>query len=169
MARISAALDRKFKKEVQSLTVNLSKRVRTIAVIVTDTRCANCVYDQVHKSGTGVYKEGGPQPFTGKVCPVCENQGFTTSELKRTVAARVVFGQAGHDDPNRVSVAGVVPNGHALLKVVIKDQNTLIQADYFLLNGVRYKAARREDGKNHVVTSGLLTNAIAELLAREDL
>ena len=168
MTRISAALDRQFKKEVQALTVNLSKRVKTIAVMVTQTRCANCVYDQVHRCGSGVYLAGGPQPFTGKVCPVCENQGFTTVSHNKNLAARVVFGQASHDTPNRVVIAGTVPDGHALLKVVITDKNTLIAADHFLLNNVRYKAVRRADGANHIVTSGLLTDAIAELLVEED-
>ena len=84
MARISAALDRQFKKEVQALTVNLSKRVKTIAVMVTQTRCINCVYDQVHRCGSGVHLAGGPQPFTGKVCPVCENQDSQPSRTTKT-------------------------------------------------------------------------------------
>jgi hypothetical protein len=37
--------------------------------------CNNCYPDPISKKSTGVYRKGGPSPFTGKICPVCNGTG----------------------------------------------------------------------------------------------
>lgn len=37
--------------------------------------CNNCFVDPIRKISLGVYKKNGPQPFTGKVCPICSGRG----------------------------------------------------------------------------------------------
>jgi hypothetical protein len=37
--------------------------------------CNNCFPDPVTKKSTGVYRKGGPAPFTGKICPICQGKG----------------------------------------------------------------------------------------------
>lgn len=37
--------------------------------------CNNCYPDPITKKSTGVYRKGGPSPFTGKICPVCNGNG----------------------------------------------------------------------------------------------
>jgi len=37
--------------------------------------CNNCYLDPISRRSTGVYRKGGPSPFTGKVCPVCQGKG----------------------------------------------------------------------------------------------
>lgn len=48
------------------------------------TQCPNCHYDSQSQRSSGLYKNGGPYPFSGGVCPYCQGAGFkeeTTSEL----------------------------------------------------------------------------------------
>ena len=37
--------------------------------------CTNCYLDPTTKKSMGVYRKGGPRPFTGKICPVCNGSG----------------------------------------------------------------------------------------------
>lgn len=44
------------------------------------TLCENCVYDPNTKRSSGLYKTGGPIPFTsGQTCPYCSGIGFVGS------------------------------------------------------------------------------------------
>ena len=37
--------------------------------------CNNCYPDPITKKSTGVYRKGGPAPFSGKICPICKGNG----------------------------------------------------------------------------------------------
>jgi cell division GTPase FtsZ len=38
-------------------------------------KCDNCLQDPTTKLSLGIYKKGGPMPFSGKICPRCKGTG----------------------------------------------------------------------------------------------
>lgn len=159
--RISQRLDRLFRRETQSLVSELSARSEVLAVLVTTVRCPNCIWDSSSQTSRGIYREGGPEPFTGPVCPVCESNGELRTETQRPLRARVRFGDIDREG-DRYSIAGAVPQDHAELKVRIQDVSQLEAAEYFWIDGVRYRPV------GQVVRRGLLTYAVANLMTRRD-
>jgi hypothetical protein len=37
--------------------------------------CPNCYPDPITRRSTGVYRKGGPMPFSSRTCPMCQNSG----------------------------------------------------------------------------------------------
>lgn len=70
----SASTGKNFKR-MQELN-NDVKEIRVMPKIQKQsTICSNCYIDPVSKKSMGKYKKGGPVPFDGKICPVCNGSG----------------------------------------------------------------------------------------------
>lgn len=165
MGLIPRKLDGIYKRKIQGLITDLSLKNKTIAVISHQQKCNNCLWDHVHKSSSNKYNDTGPRPFQQGVCPICRGVGVTTQETQRRLQASVRFGQMANQQPDRYTQSGLIPEGHAMLKVNANQHATLHQAKYFLINGVRYTPVS-ESGRPQ--ERGLLTHAISTLLVRED-
>lgn len=37
--------------------------------------CSNCILDPITKQSMGIYRRGGPKPFEGRICPICQGRG----------------------------------------------------------------------------------------------
>lgn len=56
--------------------------------------CPNCIQDTDTNASTGIYKTGGPVPFTNyTICPYCGGLGKLYIEESETVKLRVYFNQ----------------------------------------------------------------------------
>lgn len=55
--------------------------------------CINCVYDPNTKRSSGLYKTGGPIPFTsGQMCPYCSGLGFVgNSNTEENVFMAIIW------------------------------------------------------------------------------
>jgi hypothetical protein len=165
VALINRRLDQVFRKKVQGLIVGLAKRHRVTAVLLAEDFCPNCDWDPVHRGGAGRYKAGGPKPFSGRMCPVCQNVGKVKTPRQRHLRANVRIGSAAQQQPDRALSAGLIPDRHALIKVRAQDERTLMAADHFIIDGIRYKPVSETAGPGR---RGLLTHATSELLVKED-
>jgi hypothetical protein len=47
--------------------------------------CSNCEYDPISKQSSGVYKEGGPNPFRFGKCPICNGAGRIPTKNTETL------------------------------------------------------------------------------------
>jgi hypothetical protein len=151
-----------FQKKVEQLITDLSKRHVTLAVFVDKTRCPNCKFDARNNTGTGVYNGTGTQPFTGRVCPVCENKGNITTERKIQLVANVRLGD--EETKLKPTMQGGLQTGEAIIKTFAREKGKLQTAAYFLIDGIRY---RRET--QTPATTGLLTPVRSSIkVVRED-
>jgi hypothetical protein len=53
--------------------------------------CPNCEINPVTGKSSGVYKTGGPKPFTKGPCPVCQGLGKKAEEVDETVYLCVIW------------------------------------------------------------------------------
>lgn len=54
--------------------------------------CPNCYLDVDTNKSTGIYKDGGPIPFTNyTICPHCEGEGHLTEEQTEVIKCRVYY------------------------------------------------------------------------------
>jgi hypothetical protein len=166
MGLIKPRLDAIFKRKVTTLLGDLAKRHRVYALLKIEVDCPNCTWDALHQGGSGHYKAGGPQPFDGKVCPVCDNVGRTVTTVQRFMQrASVRLSDAKKAVPDRMTGPGEIPINHALIKAPITDEATLAAAEYFLIDGVKYKKVSRQTPPKR---RGLLSPATVEILVEEN-
>ncbi len=139
MARqfITARLNSLFAQAVRRLNTELDKRHRFEVLISAETYCPNCNYDRTNRCSSGVYKPGGPQPFTGMVCPVCKTKGVIRADKRRRVIANVQLGT--HEGEADVPFPeGVLPIGYAYVKSNFENKATLEKAVAFYIDNLRY-------------------------------
>jgi hypothetical protein len=53
--------------------------------------CPNCEFDSVSKASAGIYKTGGPIPFTNGSCPYCHSIGLVTLDTTVVIYPMVVW------------------------------------------------------------------------------
>ncbi len=53
--------------------------------------CSNCQINPVTGKSSGVYKTGGPIPFTNKICPYCSGEGKKTLDTDETIHMCLVW------------------------------------------------------------------------------
>lgn len=54
--------------------------------------CPNCIYSSVTDRSTGIYKTGGPYPFTDNdTCPYCNGVGLILNEQTQTIKMNIYF------------------------------------------------------------------------------
>lgn len=57
----------------------------------TVTECPNCVFDSFSNKSAGVYKAGGPLPFTIGLCPWCNGEGLKETEVTENINLRLYW------------------------------------------------------------------------------
>lgn len=138
MARrfITPRLNSLFAAGVTELINELNKRYQFQVLLVTKTRCPNCIYDAVQNCSTGRYRTGGPSPFNA-MCPVCNNKGMVETQVKRIVVANVRLGTspAAADTP---LPEGQLPSNIAQVKTVYTNKKLIDDAKAFFVDGMRY-------------------------------
>ena len=161
--RITPRIDALYRREIAGVIKALSKRSTCVAVMPTNVRtCDNCVYDHQHQCSSGTYNGTGPKPFTGMVCPVCRGAGKLSQQRRLTLTANVQWGPGG-GDASRPTAQGDLLEGQALIKVLYRDYQTLRQAEYFLIDGIRCKRAH-----DLPKPGGLRRYATAEIMVEVD-
>lgn len=83
-----------FKTMIDSLIVEGSLSVPCTIVYENSAKeeCINCEIDPLSKRSSGIYKSGGPVPFTdGNICPYCGGIGFLQSSKEECVNLLVLF------------------------------------------------------------------------------
>lgn len=53
--------------------------------------CSNCIFNPVTGKSSNQYKDGGPIPFEGSICPYCDGIGYTNIEATENIKLRVYF------------------------------------------------------------------------------
>ena len=160
---IKPGIDRLFKNYVTGLVKDLSKKSVFIAVnFGQHAQCPNCIFDAVGNAGTGRYNGTGSQPFDGKVCPTCKNSGYVTPEAKQKIEAIVQWGRFDSAHPDTPEAGGIIPQGHARIKVEVRYYDTIANAEYYLVDGIRCSKVRQP------IKRGLQSYVIAELLVKRD-
>lgn len=51
--------------------------------------CPNCKWDSQSQKSSGIYKPGGPYPFSNTPCPYCNGVGFKEIEVSETVQLKL--------------------------------------------------------------------------------
>lgn len=63
-------------KNFQKLqNINSTPELASANIITKKITCNNCLIDPISRTSLGIYKKGGPIPFTGKICPICGGSG----------------------------------------------------------------------------------------------
>ena len=161
MPLIPNRLDKIFRDRITSLREDLSKKHTVVVVSVATTRCPNCIFDPNFNAGSGVYNGTGPQPFTGRDCPVCFNAGSTTVETPQKIIATISLADDKAGD--RLTSQGNLPAGSVKLKTDPSYSGLLLSATYFLIDGLRFVRF-----SSQIKTTGLLTAATARVFLRRD-
>jgi hypothetical protein len=161
MALIKPRTNTLFKRYVEGLITDLSKRSSVTAYMpVKQERCPNCIYDPVRKGSTGTYNGTGDEAFTGSMCPVCRNTGTVDVETQKIIKCIVRW---GNTKTGTVPMApGALPDGHAKLKTFVVDYDTLRDAAYFMVDGIRCSRV------NAPLKRGLQSHVVAEMVVRQD-
>lgn len=56
------------------------------------SECPNCGYNSISEKSDGIYKSGGPIPFSlGQRCPYCKGKGILRSQVQKCIHALVQF------------------------------------------------------------------------------
>ena len=55
------------------------------------SECANCRVNPISGRSTSVYRSGGPVPFSGSVCPVCNNNARIPDQSTETIYMCVLW------------------------------------------------------------------------------
>ena len=161
MALIRPRINALFTSKVESLITDLSRRHTCIAVFEDKANCPNCKFDPSKNAGSGVYNGTGPEPFDGRVCPVCENVGFVVTERKIQLVANVRMKNEERSD--RPVQAGDLREGEAMIKTFARDAVKLQTAKYFLIDDVRYTR-----DSSIATKTGLLTPVRASIKVKVD-
>lgn len=72
------------RKAFSDLITELGKQCRLYYEPVI-SECSNCYYDEAFKGSNGIYRTGGPTPFSGVICPVCGGAGLQQTEQTELV------------------------------------------------------------------------------------
>ena len=161
---ISNAVDALYKDALQGVMHDLGQKAIFVIVFPANKgQCSNCIYNPVNKVGSGVYNNTGPKPFTGKVCPVCENAGTVETIKRRKIPdATVAYSRLHNADANTPMMPGQLPFGYARVKVFVRYFPLLLQAEYFLVDGIRYKMVGEPKKR------GLKSYVVAEVVVKRD-
>lgn len=142
---ITPRINRLFIDSVEAITTEMGKRHKFVVVTEATVACPNCIQDVTTGASTGKYKTGGPKAFTGKVCPVCQTKGKSTTVKRRTVTANVTLGRAD-PGPNGETPQGQVLKGFAEVETSVRNKPQIVGATYFLVDDQRYSMHIQPEG-----------------------
>lgn len=141
-----------YKTYIEQLITDLGKQIVLVSENVS-SQCPNCIYDHVHKASSGRYNGSGPNPFTNGICPVCRNKGTINTSTSTTITGTINWGNLNENDEFVLSTAGTKEATHFKVKTFIRHYNTIKDADYITLDGVRCRLCNiiKRGLKEHVV------------------
>lgn len=95
--------------------------------------CTNCIYDPISKRSTGIYKTGGPRPFTKGVCPHCRGIGREDSKTESTIRCVVIWNPKEWIDILPEVMDWKVPRNMIQLWGYYSDVPALLEADTIIV------------------------------------
>ena len=143
------------------ITQDLSLRSKCVVYTESNNQCPNCFFDPTTNASTGRYRPGGPQSFTGRVCPVCKGKGKIVATAQLQIPANVRWG-AKSPQPDMPDPEGFVPIGFARVKAEVKYYDVMSKCTYLMIDNIRcirYDAPHKR---------GLQSYVIAEMLVHID-
>ena len=94
--------------------------------------CPNCTHDTIRKRSTGIYKVGGPIPFTrGRKCPYCKGRGFTETSVNKCIKCLIKWNP---EDANNYGLAVERRKGVVRLKTYLTEADDLARAKIVIVN-----------------------------------
>lgn len=162
---ITAQVNALYARKVLEVNADLAARFKTTAILVAKTVCPNCRTDPATGEGTGIFNGTGAQPFADGNCPVCNNAGVVKTETRRRLIANVRMGR-GEGIAELIRPQGVLPQGFAKIKLPVRFQSVLQNADRFEIAGRTTRGTYRRQGE--VLTRGLLNEVMAECIVKLD-
>lgn len=136
MTVIPSGFISKFQELNDSLVSELGKQCLLIYP-VKRTACSNCIPNPLTKKSSGVYKAGGPKPFTnGEICPWCDGNGYFEQESTDTITARVYWEVKNWEKLN-------IPNVRKASDVIeirgfLTDKPKLLQCEFLQIDSHRF-------------------------------
>jgi len=74
-----------YQSRIDSLINQLGKNV-LLQFDPIRTSCRNCTFDSIRNRSTGIYRAGGPRPFSrGRKCPWCNGIGFEQTSSEKCI------------------------------------------------------------------------------------
>lgn len=94
--------------------------------------CPNCEYDTIRKRSTGIYRIGGPRPFTrGRKCPYCKGRGFEETAVTKCIKCLIKWNPV---DAEHFGVAISQRKGIVRLKTYLTEADDLARAKTVIVN-----------------------------------
>ena len=94
--------------------------------------CPNCLFDTMGGRSIGIYKVGGPTPFSrGQKCPYCKGHGFLITERQKCIKALIKW------NPKDAATYGVSVRKHrdiVRFKTFASELDDLIRARFAISN-----------------------------------
>lgn len=132
---ISPAIDKLFRERITDVVKALSKRsIFNLVIPSGPTQCPNCGWDSVEETSNGVYNGTGPQPFTGRTCPVCQGAGKLVTLTRRRIDATIQWIRTDKNGRDVLPQADLTDQ-FARVKILSRDRSAAEEADYFEIDG----------------------------------
>lgn len=93
--------------------------------------CPNCIYNSRVGSSSNKYKIGGPVPFDGGLCPVCDGNGFQEESQEESIMLRCYFDKKSW---MKLGVEFKLADGGCVVYGHIRDMNKVQKANEITLN-----------------------------------
>lgn len=151
MAKIVTPAIRKFYKEyIKAVIEDLHKPI--IAHMSPEKAdCPCCIWDSVNGKSSGTFntsfvspilifgKTINPIPFTRGRCPVCHGVGYLTNPVIKRLKAPVRWNPRTNGDFQDFQITPAGREGKAIVRIKVsrKDYETIRDAEYFTVDGVR--------------------------------
>ncbi len=92
--------------------------------------CENCILDVLGNKSSGVYKAGGPYPFSD-ICPYCNGVGYKEVVVSETIKLRINYNRKTF---LKLAPNVVVPDGAVQVIGFIADMPKLTQCNHIIVN-----------------------------------
>jgi hypothetical protein len=149
---VTPSIRKKYKDLIKEVVNDLHKPI-LVYLEPEKEDCPNCIYDALNRRSSGKFDSTftapttifgetiSPQSFTRGRCPVCLGVGYLEQEVKRNVKALVKWNPDASSD---LEVLPVGREGSAVvrIKVLRADFDLIMDAIYFLVDGVRCELVR---------------------------
>jgi hypothetical protein len=140
-----------YQENIDALVNQLGKNILIeFDPIITD--CPNCEIDNIRQRSRGIYKIGGPVPFSrGQQCPYCKGNGQLTETPQKCIKALIKWNPKELDDYG-ISVAD--DKAKVRVKTFLTDFDDLVRARTIIVDydqrSVTHLRARRIGGINPI-------------------
>lgn len=129
--QIEDSLIRIYQSRIDALINQLGKNVYLEFDPIRES-CPNCTYDTIRKRSTGVYKTGGPRPFSrGRKCPYCKGHGFVETSVNKCIKCLIKWNPK---DAKNFGISITQKKGVVRLKTHLTEIDDLIRAKTIIVN-----------------------------------